>query len=309
MDMQVRNGAPPKPRHARARALVRVEPWVLLAPALLLVLGLIAYPIARAVWIAVHQQSIFGFGPVTFVGLGNFAAAIGSPDFGTAVRNSLTWTLGAVALQLVFGMFGALLLNQRFPGRGIVRGLVLIPWATPSVLISLMWIWLLDPNGGFINNVLLHVGLISRPIAWLADPHTALPTLIAVDVWQGVPFFAVMLLAALQSVPEELRDAATVDGAGTWQLFWRITLPLIMPTVMVTTVLRLMWTANYIDLAYIMTGGGPGTATLTLPLEAYYSAFAKTDLGLGAAYALIQAALLVVMIAVYLRTLRQTEVI
>lgn len=309
MDMEIERSLPPRAPRRFRRVVASLEPWLLLVPAFVLVLGLIAFPIARAVWISVHRQSIFGFGPDVFVGLANFAAALGSPDFVTALRNSLVWTVGAVALQLTFGMFGALVLNQRFPGRGLVRGLVLIPWATPSVLISLMWIWLLDPTGGLVDNVLMHLGIISQPIAWLSDPTTALPALIGVDVWQGVPFFAVMILAALQAVPEELRDAAKVDGASTWQTFWRVIVPLILPTIVVTTVLRLMWTANYIDLAYIMTGGGPGTATLTLPLEAYFSAFAKTDLGLGSAYALIQALLLVALIAVYLRTLRRAEVI
>ena len=161
---------------------------------------------------------------------------------------------GGVGLQLVFGVVGALLLNQRFRLRGVVRGLAMIPWATPSVLVALIWMWLLDPNHGLVNAVLMRTGLIHSPVAWFGNPHSALPTLIVVDAWQGIPFFAVMVLAALQAVPEELKESARTDGCGFLRVFWFITVPSILPTVLITLVLRLIWTANYIDLAYVLTG-------------------------------------------------------
>lgn len=211
------------------------------------------------------------------------------------------WTLGTVALQLLFGALGAMLLNQRFRFRGVVRGLAMIPWATPSVLVALIWLWLLDPNHGVINAALLHTGVIHAPIAWLATSHTALPTLILIDAWQGIPFFAVMILAALQGVPEELKDAAKTDGCNRFGVFIHVVLPYIRPTILITLVLRIIWTANYIDLIYILTGGGPGYVTTTIPLQSYRSAYKIGDFGQGTALAMVQALVLAALITIYVR--------
>lgn len=277
-----------------------------LSPTLLLLVVFVAYPFLRAIWLSFTETSLLG-GTLGFVGLDNFRTLFTDPSFGTFLRNSVAWTVGGVGLQLVFGVIGALLLNQRFRLRGVVRGLAMIPWATPSVLVALIWMWLLDPNHGLVNAVLTRTGLMHSPVAWFGSPHTALGTLIVVDAWQGIPFFAVMVLAALQAVPEELKESARTDGCGFLRVFWLITVPSILPTVLITLVLRLIWTANYIDLAYVLTGGGPGIASTTIPLASYLTAYKQGALGAGASYAVVQAAVLAVLVAVYIRLTQRRE--
>jgi multiple sugar transport system permease protein len=170
-----------------------------------------------------------------------------------------------------------------------------------------MWMLILDPNQGIVNFILQSLGLQSTPHAWLADPTTAMPTLMAIDIWQGIPFFAVMILAALQGVPGELLEAAKIDGANAWQTYWRVVLPLIMPTLMITIILRLIWTANYFDLILILTNGGPANATLTLPLLSYHTAYSGFDFGLAAALGVVQAAILAVLVIFYVRQIRKSE--
>ncbi len=285
----------------------RFDPTILLfvSPTLILLAVFVAYPFVRAIWLSLTKTTLLG-GTVGFVGLENFVTLFQDPQFGMFVVNSVFWTLGGVGLQLVFGVLGALLLNQKFKLRGAVRGLAMIPWATPSVLVALIWLWLLDPNRGLVNSLLEKAGIMSTPVAWLSDPHTALPTLIAIDAWQGIPFFAVMVLAALQAVPEELKESARTDGCGVFAVFRHVVAPSILPTVLITLVLRLIWTANYIDLAYVLTGGGPGIASTTIPLQSYVTAYKQGQMGNGAAYAVIQAIVLAVLVVIYLR-LTQTK--
>lgn len=284
-------------------------PLILLAPALITIIVVIAFPIGRAVWLTFHDYNVLRPARTTFEGFDNYLATFRDPVFWTALRNSLTWVGGAVSLQILFGFLGALLLNQRFAGRYVVRGLLLIPWATPSVLVALMWMWMLDGNYGVINDLLRHAGLIERYVPWVAQPATALPTLIVIDVWQGVPFFAVMILAALQAFPKELEDAAVVDGANVVQQLWFIKIPFILPTLLITTVLRIIWTANYMDLMFIITNGGPGFHTTTLPFLAYTTSYRRLDFGQGATVALLQALLLGLVIVLYIRLLRRREVV
>lgn len=283
-------------------------PWIMLAPALLIIGGFILYPAVNAVWLSLTSTNLLNLSAQTFVGLENFVEMLGDPTFHVALRNSIVWTVGNVAFQLFFGMIGALLLNQAIKGRGIIRGLVLLPWATPSVLVALMWMWILDPNLGILNEMLQALGLQDTPVAWLADPATALPTLMFIDIWQGIPFFAVMLLAALQAVPHELTEAAKIDGANAWRNYWHIVLPLIMPTILITTILRLIWTANYFDLILILTNGGPANASLTIPLHAYHTAYRGFDFGGAAALGVTQALALMGLVIIYMRLTRKAEI-
>jgi multiple sugar transport system permease protein len=299
-------GPPPGGSRRPARLVRFAEPILYLLPTLALLGVFVAYPLIRAVWFSFNQTSILT-GVIGFVGGRNYSAILFGNHFGAYAAHSAIWTFGAVGLQLVLGTIGALLLNQRIPLRGMVRGLAMIPWATPSVLVALIWLWLLDPNHGIINAALTHLRLIGHPIAWLSGPHTALPTLILVDTWQGVPFFAVMILAALQSVPNELRESARTDGCGPLGVFRHVVVPQILPTVLTTVILRIIWTANYVDLAYILTGGGPGNASTTLPLQSYLTAYKGGDFGQGSAYAVVQAVCLTVFVVIYVRLTRRRE--
>jgi len=303
------------PRRSSARASEQqgggrrwLLPLFLLSPALVLLLGIVAYPIARAVWLSFHRLEILRPDLSQYVGLDNYRALLQDSVMRIALQNSAVWVMGVVLFQLLGGLVGALILNQRFPGRAVVRGLALIPWATPSVLVALMWTWMLDGNYGLINDLLVKVGILSRFQPWLAQPWSALPAVILADVWQGIPFFAVMLLAALQGIPEDLFEAARIDGASPWRVFRHVTLPLLLPTILITTMLRMIWTANYMDLIMIMTGGGPGYSSLTVPLHAYYTAYKRLDFGYGSTIAIVQVAILAGAIVFYLRQLRRNEV-
>ncbi|TFE36859.1 sugar ABC transporter permease [Paraburkholderia dipogonis] len=282
--------------------------WLMLAPALIVVSGLILYPAFNAIWLSLTDTNILDLADQKFVGLYNFQEAFKSDAFWLSLLHLLMWVAGCVSGQLVFGMIGALLLNQKVRGRAMIRGVVLVPWATASILVALMWLWMLNPNYGIINHYLKAVGLLSGAHDWLGDPDTAFPTLMMIDVWQGVAFFSVMILAALQSVPKELLEAAKIDGANAWHSFWRITLPFIMPTVLITVVLRVVWTANYFDLILVVTNGGPANSTMTLPLHAYATAYQDFDFGMAAALGIIQAVILAVPVVAYVRHVLKKEV-
>jgi multiple sugar transport system permease protein len=283
-------------------------PLLLLSPALVLLLGIVAYPIGRAVWLSFHRLEILRPDLTQSVGLDHYRGLLQDPVLRIALGNSVIWVVGVVVFQFLGGLIGALILNRQFAGRAMVRGLALIPWATPSVLVALMWTWMLDGNYGLVNDLLVLTGILSRFQPWLAQPWSALPAVMLADVWQGIPFFAVMLLAALQAIPEDLFEAARIDGASTWRMFLHVTLPLLVPTILITTMLRMIWTANYMDLIMIMTGGGPGYSSLTVPLHAYYTAYKRLDFGYGATIAIVQVVVLAAAIVLYLRQLRRNEV-
>lgn len=285
-----------------------ILPLLLLSPALVLLVGIVAYPIARAIWLSFHRLEILHPDLSQSVGLEHYRTLLQDPVLRIALENSVVWVVGVVLFQFLGGLVGAMILNRRFPGRAVVRGLALIPWATPSVLVALMWTWMLDGNYGLINDLLVKAKLLSRFQPWLAQPWSALPAVMVADIWQGIPFFAVMLLAALQAIPEDLFEAARIDGATAWRSFRHVTLPLLLPTILITTMLRMIWTANYMDLIMIMTGGGPGYSSLTLPLHAYYTAYKRLDFGYGATVAIVQVAILAAAIVLYLRQLRNNEV-
>ena len=297
----------PRPPASRARS-ERVLAYVLLAPSCVLLLGLIALPAAAAMWLSVHDVRLLQLGTAAYVGAAQYLASWADPAFWIATRQTVIWIVGVVGVQLVLGMIGALLLNKPFRGRAFWRGVALIPWASSSVLVALMWLWLLDSNYGLLNDVLRRLGLITRRRWWLAQPSTALPAVMLAAIWQGTPFFAVMLLAGLQAIPEDLYEAARIDGGTARATFRYITLPLLRPTILITTMLRTMWTANYMDLSLVMTGGGPGLATLTVPLYAYFAAYKRLAVGEGAAVAMQLAVVLAAAVLIYMRLLGSVEV-
>lgn len=285
----------------------RITPWVMLAPALIFVFGLILYPAAHAIYLSMTATNPLDIASQQFVGLANFIAIFNSGTFWIALRNSLTWTLGIVAAELVLGMIGGLMLNARFRGRAAVRGILVLPWATPSVLVALMFLWIFDPSLGIIDKLIRATGLGDGQLAWLSNYHLALPTLMLIQAWNGVPFFMIMILAALQGLSAETIEAARIDGANAWKLFWSVRLPLIMPTLLITIVLRLIWTANNFDIILVLTSGGPADATMTLPLYAYTTAYRSLNFGQGTALGVIQAVVLSIVIVFYVRRVRKDE--
>lgn len=283
----------------------RVFPFLLLIPSLILIIGIVAYPVIRAINISFYDYNPLMPSNKKFVNFSNYLYALKDPIFGRALLNSLIWIIGVVLFQFIGGLIGAIILRQKFIGRSIIRGLSLIPWVTPSVLIAIMWIWMLDGNYGIINDLLVKIGVTSRYIPWLAQKNTALPAVMIADIWRGIPFFAIMLLASMEAIPEELYEAAKIDGANSLKTFLHVTWPLILPTVIITTMLRIIWTANHMDLILIMTDGGPGYSSLIIPLMAYHTAYKQLKFGYGTTIAIIQALFLMIFVLLYLRLLRK----
>ncbi|OWY14183.1 sugar ABC transporter permease [Thioclava sp. JM3] len=279
----------------------RVLPYAMLSPAVLVTLAIVFLPMLQTAWMSLHDYVLFRPNAFDFVGLKNFKAALNDEVFWISLRHTAIWMAATIPAQLLLGLITALLLNQEFPWRPLARALVIIPWALPSVVIALMWVWIYDSNYGIANEFLLRVGLIQKAIPWLADPKTALGAIIVTLTWQGFPFFAVMILAGLQSIPRSYYEAASIDGASTWRQFWHITLPGISGVMATAVLLRLIWVANSFDVIFVMTGGGPGYSTYTLPLYAFIKARTNLDFGYGSAVAVLFTAMLMVVVVFYLR--------
>ena len=279
----------------------KVLPYALLSPAVLVTLTIVFFPMIQAVWMSFHDYVLFRPKDISFVGLNNFIDAFNDEVFWISLRHTIVWIGITVPAQLFLGLCTALLLNQKFFWRPIARALIIIPWALPSVVIALMWVWIYDSNYGILNDLLLRANILKTAIPWLADPDTALYAIILTLTWQGFPFFAVMILAGLQSIPTSYYEAASIDGASNFRQFWHITLPGISGVVFTAVLLRIIWVANSIDVIFVMTGGGPGYATYTLPLYAFIKARTGLDFGYGSAIAVLFAVMLLSVVVVYLR--------
>ena len=276
-------------------------PYVLLSPAVLATLALVFLPMLQAVVTSLHHNILWKPRDVRFIGLDNYVAVAHDAVAWSSLGRTLLWIGLTVPLQLLLGLATALLLNQRFRWRGIARSLILIPWALPSVVIALMWSWMYQPQVGLFNDLLLRIGLVNEAVPWLAQPSTALYAIILALVWQGFPFFAIMILAGLQAIPAALYEAAAIDGATPWQQFVEVTLPGLKGVLVTAVMLRLIWVANSIDVIVVMTGGGPGYATHTLPLYAFKRTYGSMDFGYGTALAVSFSVLLLGLIVLYLR--------
>ena len=283
------------------RALGRqVLPYALLSPAVLVTLLIVFFPMAQAAWMSLHQYVLFKPRDIHFIGLQNFITALQDEVFWISLWHTCIWIGITVPAQLLLGLVTALLLNQRFFWRPLARALIIIPWALPSVVIALMWVWIYDSNYGVLNEILLRLDIVKTAIPWLADPDTALFAIILTLTWQGFPFFAVMILAGLQAIPSSYYEAAAIDGASAWNQFRHITLPGIAGVMMTAVLLRVIWVANSIDVILVMTGGGPGYSTYTLPLYAFTQARTGLDFGYGSSLAVIFTLLLLGVVILYL---------
>ncbi|WP_366657865.1 sugar ABC transporter permease [Fodinicurvata sp. EGI_FJ10296] len=278
-----------------------ILPYVLMSPAVIVTLLIVFLPMAEAIFLSLHDYVVWRPADRVFIGLGNFVEALGDEVFWISTWNTVLWIGITIPAQALLGLITAILLNRDFAWRGLARALVIIPWALPSVVIALMWRWIYDGNYGVLNDILMRVGILQSAFPWLANPDTALYSIILTLTWQGFPFFAVMILAGLQSIPKSYYEAAAIDGATAWQQFRYITMPGIAGVLATAILLRTIWVANSIDVIYVMTGGGPGYATRTLPLYAFITARSELDFGYGSALAVIFTIMLAGLILIYLR--------
>lgn len=283
-----------------------IWPYLLILPALLMVLAMVFFPAANAILMSFQSYDLRRPSQIGFIGFGNYLNAFQDSLFWGALIRTALWVLLGVGFQFIFGFVLALLLNQSFKGRGFFRSISLIPWVTPGVLIGLIWRWIYDGSYGVLDDLLRKFGLIQDNIPFLAQTTTAFPAVIVTIIWQGIPFFALMLLAGLQGVPNELYEAANIDGANVFQRLFRITIPSLKNTIFVTTMLRIIWVANSVDVILNMTGGGPAYSTQTLSVYIFNKAN-SLDLGYASAMSIILTLLLLLVAIPYLRNLFRNQ--
>ncbi len=277
--------------------------YLLNAPALIAIFLLAGYPIIHSAWISLHRYNLKRPQRFDFIGLENYTAILDSEEFWSSLWITVQFTVLVVTVVTVLGVCVALLLNQPFRGRGVVRTLILLPWAIPPVVNGLMWQWIYDSKIGALNGLLVGLGIISEYRGWLSDPTSALLALAFADVWNVLPLAVILLLAALQKIPGELYESARMDGAGPLQLFWFVTFPWLAQTLLVVLILQTLSAIRTFDIIYVLTAGGPGTATTTLTWKTYLTTFENLDFGLGNAYAFTVSIITFGFALVYFRVL------
>ena len=277
--------------------------YLLNAPSILVIVLLVGYPICYSVWVSLHRYDLRRPRIFRFVWLQNYIDVLIDPDFWTALRITVLFTLIAVVVIVSVGLAVALLLNRQFPGRGFVRTVILIPWAIPPVVNGLMWQWIYDPKIGALNALLRWLGIIDHYQGWLAVPTYALGGLIIAHTWNEFALAVILFLGALQRVPAELYDAGRVDGCRSWQLFLHITLPWLAQALLIVLILETMLAVRAFDIIYVLTAGGPGTSTTTLTWATYLTTFENLDFGHGSAYAYIVTLITLGLSVIYFRIL------
>ena len=276
--------------------------WIMLGPAVLFLLAFVAYPFMYGIYLSLQERAVAQEG--TFVGLQNYVDNWNNPIFWQVAQNTFVFTFAATVFKLVGGMGLALVMNQQFPFKNLVRAALLLPWIVPTVLSTIAWMWIFDPTFSVFNWLLVNWGLAERGPSWVGDGFWAMTMVIIANVCRGLPFYAITLLAALQTISQELYEAAAIDGATTAQRFLHVTLPMLKPVLIITTMFSVIWTFSDFQLVYVLTGGGPANQTHLFATYAFNIAMGAGQLGSGASVALSMLPPLLIVIAalsLYLR--------
>ncbi len=277
-----------------------------LAPAFVFVLVFTYYPLLVGGQMAFRQWSLWDLTSTPFIGWGNFQTLMADPAFTRVMWNSVIWVVGSLVPQFIIGFLIALALRKKFRFRGLYQAVVFYPWAVSGFLIGILFRWMFNSEFGVVNDLLMRFGIVEAPVPWLADPDLALVAVIVANVWYGVTFFSIMILAALQSVPDELYEAAALDGAGRARMLFQITIPTIRTTLVLTVLLRVIWIFNFPDIIYAMTGGGP--ADQTQIATTWMIKFTQQgEYGLASALGFITMGVLVVFTGLYLALLTREK--
>ncbi len=276
---------------------------LLIAPTVLIFCAVIVYPLVSAIYLSlfsIYTPTLQG----RFVGLGNYAALAASGEFWRSLANTFIWTVLTLLLQIVLGVAAALMLNQAIFLRSLARSLILFPYFVSTVVAVLVWRWLFNDLYGILNHTMMWVGLLDMPLDWLGSMPNAMASVVLVGAWKYFPFVVIAVLARLQTIPEQLYEAATIDGAGAWGRFWDVTLPQLRDVLVVVVLLRAIWDFKEFDLIYLLTGGGPIIGTQTLPLMVYKEAFGLNEMGRASAVAVAMMLVMLVFMLLYFRALR-----
>ncbi len=279
--------------------------WGLILPAAGVVVLVALFPLAWTVWESLHLHDLrMPWRGQPFIGMGHFLEIASDVRFRAAMLHTAVFTVGSVVPELVLGMAFALVLNRTFRGRAAVRALVIVPWALPTVVAALLWRFMFDGDAGIANVVLVRAGMIEQPLAWFVDATAAWVPVILADVWKATPFVALLLLAGLQSIDPALYEAARIDGAGPWRRFVHVTLPALAPAILVALIFRSLDAFRVFDLIYVLTAGGPGTATEPVALYTFAALLQNLRFGYGSALSVVVFAVSLGLAATYVRLLR-----
>jgi multiple sugar transport system permease protein len=276
--------------------------WPFVLPALVVVLAIIIFPWVFTIWMSLHEWKVGS--PTTFVGLANYLRLPTDPRFVEAIGHTIFYTALSVLLPLAFGTFAAVVFHQKFPGRGFLRGVFIMPMMATPVAIALVWTMMFHPQLGVLNYLLSLVGL--PPQLWVFHPATVIPSLVLVETWQWTPLVMLIVLGGLASIPAEPYESAQIDGANIWQVFRYITLPLIAPFLFIAAMIRMIDAVKSFDIIFAITQGGPGSASETINLYLYSVAFIYYDLGYGSAIAVVFFVLIIMLAAVLLHLRQRT---
>ena len=276
-------------------------PYLFLMPAMFFILAFLAYPLVTVFFYSLQSYDVTKIADKGFVGLENFENLFGDKIFYRSLGVSVKWVLVEVCSQLVFGILLALLLDKKFKGRGIYRCIVFFPWAVSGVLTSMLWSLIYNENIGLLNSICWDLGLISKNMAWLGNMKTVFKATAVAEIWRGIPFFAITILAALQNIPSDLHEACVVDGATTLQEIFLVKLPILKDTIILTTLLRAVWEFNNVDLIFTLTGGGPSYRTTTLTMYMTNMSVKNGNYGYGSTLAVIAFFILLIFAGVYLK--------
>lgn len=275
--------------------------FIMLAPAIVFLALLIAFPLGKVVHDAFTHVHLINKSMTGFAGIENFKTVVSDEHFGQAVKNTIYWTVFSVLGEYIVGMTTAVLLNQKFKGRAIFRTCIFIPWLVPIIVAGMTWDWLLNPEFGIINYALTSLNIIDSPINFLGDSKYAMATVIFVNIWRSFPYYTISFLSALQSIPGDLTEAASIDGAGVFRRFFSITLPQLRSVSLVIVFIHVIWTAVNFDFIWVMTEGGPNYATETLPIMIYRYSMKKFDVGAASALSTMMFTIMVVLFVFYYR--------
>jgi len=296
-------------RRARGARRIRIDllPYLLVAPAILIVALVTIYPALYALGISTTDANMLRLDASKSIGLGNYGKAWNDEIFTTSLWQTLRWVIVNAGGQMLLALPVALFLNTAFRGRGLVRASILVPWVVPGAVVAIIWRYMVDANYGVVNDILLRLGVITETIAWMGEPLPSFIVISGATIWAGFPFFAVTLLAALQVIPEDLYEAARIDGASAWQRFTSVTVPLLMPTILLLLLLRTIWLAHSVDLIFLMSNGGPGYNNYTVAVYSFILTWSQLQLGYPSAMVIMLSIVLLVASIVYIRSIERSR--
>jgi multiple sugar transport system permease protein len=297
--------APPLPQRKVSRRPDWLMAYIFLAPAAAVFAAFIAYPLADGISTAFSNQMVGR--TADFIGFDNFVTLFSDANFQRSALNSLVLTLSVVAVKLILGLLCAVLLVQKMPARGFLRAMVFLPWAVPGMIAGLSWKWIFDEQAGVLTYLAMALGFTDRPVYWLSDPSMGLWSIGIAMVWHGLPFFTMMFLAALTSIPSDLNEAAAIDGANPIRRFFSVTLPQMREVIFVTVMLSTIWTFNSFHMVFVLTGGGPAMRTHILPTLAYEYGIVQSRLGLGSSVLVSVIPVFLVLIVLLTRRMLKNE--